>query len=92
MKVIDYLNYKPIIDQSVFLQEGVCIEGQVEIKAGSSVWFNTTIRGDLSKITIGENTNIQELTSIHGDFNQDVLIGDMVTIGHQCIIHGACVN
>ena len=35
--------------------------------AESSVWYNAVLRGDTDRITIGEQTNIQDLTMIHAD-------------------------
>jgi carbonic anhydrase/acetyltransferase-like protein (isoleucine patch superfamily) len=46
------------------------------------------IRGDDTRITIGNRTNIQENTIIHSPYNFKVKVGDDVTIAHGCIIHG----
>ena len=43
----------PQIDPSVFIADNATIVGQVTIGAGSSVWFNAIIRGDVNTITIG---------------------------------------
>ena len=42
----------------------------------------------MSKITVGNNSNIQDNTTVHGDTPYPVTIGENVTIGHNCIIHG----
>ena len=63
--IIPYRSKKPVIDPSVFLAPTATVVGDVEIGAGSSVWFNAVIRGDFQKITIGKHTNIQDNATIH---------------------------
>jgi gamma-carbonic anhydrase len=79
----------PVISEEVFLAEDVVIIGDVHIKEKSSVWYNVTIRGDVSPIRIGIATNIQDNTVIHGTYEKfGVNIGDRVTVGHSVLLHG----
>ena len=90
-KIIKYLDTVPEIDESVFLAEGVKIIGDVKIGKGSSIWYNTVIRGDVNYITIGENTNVQDLSMLHVTANEfPLILGDEITIGHSVTLHG-CV-
>ncbi|MBC7456646.1 MAG: gamma carbonic anhydrase family protein [Bdellovibrionaceae bacterium] len=83
----------PHVDPSVFVADGARIIGDVTIGAGSSVWFNTTLRGDVMPITIGCNTNIQDGSVLHGTFGKHACsIGNEVTIGHNVILHGCQVG
>ena len=82
----------PQISRSVFLADGCKIIGDVTIGEQSSVWYNSVIRGDLAKISIGENTNVQDLVVIHVNENQPVIIEDHVTIGHSAILHGCKIG
>lgn len=52
------------------------------------------IRGDIGSIKIGDGTNIQDGTVIHVDRNPggDTIIGDMVTVGHFCMLHACTVH
>ena len=83
---------KPIISESCFIAENAAVVGEVTIGKGSSVWYGTCIRSDMDKTIIGENTNIQENSTVHNDFGIPTIIGDNVTIGHNCIIHGCTIN
>ena len=83
----------PRIDDSVFVAPSADIIGDVEIGAGSSVWFGCVIRGDVNRITIGKDTNIQDGTVIHGTYKKwAVTIGDGVSIGHKVMLHGCTIG
>lgn len=64
------------------------VMGNVILKENASVWYGCVLRGDNDPITIGENTNIQDLTVIHTDIGAPVTIGANVTVGHRVILHG----
>ena len=60
MPVESYLDFSPIIASSVFLASSANVIGRTHIGELSSVWYNTTIRGDINEILIGSQTNIQD--------------------------------
>jgi carbonic anhydrase/acetyltransferase-like protein (isoleucine patch superfamily) len=83
----------PSIHPSVFMTAGVVVIGDVSIGEGSSVWFNTVIRGDVNTIRIGARTNLQDNSTLHVTWKQYSLsIGDDVTIGHSAVLHGCTVH
>ena len=84
----EYKGIKPKIDKSAFIAESVDIIGQVNIGKNSNIWYKAVIRADDNYITIGENTNIQDLSVVHISEKHSTIIGDNVTIGHKSIIHG----
>ncbi|MHB1561851.1 MAG: gamma carbonic anhydrase family protein, partial [Isosphaeraceae bacterium] len=81
-----------MIDPTVFIARGAIVLGDVHIGAGSSVWYNAVLRGDTDRITIGENTNIQDLTMIHADPGVPCTVANRVTVGHRVILHGCTVE
>lgn len=81
----------PRIADDVFLAPGVVVIGDVEIEAGSSIWFNCVLRADVEAIRIGRRTNIQDGTTIHADKGFPAVIGDDVLIGHMVMLHGATI-
>lgn len=92
-KLFPYKNDKPIIDNTVFLAPGVKIIGDVKINSGSSIWYNTVIRGDVNYITIGSNTNVQDLSMLHVTAKKfPLIIGSEVTIGHSVTLHGCILQ
>ena len=88
-----YKNKKPIIAESSFIAENTSIIGDVIIGEESSIWFGTTIRGDMNYIHIGSRTNIQDNSIVHVTTDiAPTIIGDGVTIGHGAIIHGCTIE
>ena len=89
--VNSFQGVSPQIAQDVFVADGAVIIGRVSIMSGSSVWYNSVLRGDVNTISIGRASNIQDSSVIHVDHNESegVIVGDNVTIGHGAIIH-AC--
>jgi len=83
----------PEIHESVFVAESSDVIGDVKIAAGASVWFHTVIRGDVNSITIGEDSNVQDGTVVHGTYQKwPVKIGKAVSIGHSVTIHGCTIE
>ena len=78
----------PHVHDSAFIAPGAHIIGNAELKEGTSVWFNAVIRGDMDKITVGENTNIQDGSVLHTDAGIPLVLGKGVTVGHKVMLHG----
>ena len=84
---------QPQVADDVFIAPGARVIGQVTLHPGSSVWYNTVLRGDVNTIAIGEGTNIQDNTVVHVDSGGfDTVIGKECVVGHSCIIHGAHIG
>jgi carbonic anhydrase/acetyltransferase-like protein (isoleucine patch superfamily) len=82
----------PEIDASAYVADSANLIGKVSIKAGASVWFGVTIRGDNEPITVGENSNLQESCILHTDMGFPLTIGNNVTVGHQAMLHGCTIG
>ena len=68
------------------------IIGHVRMEKDSSVWFNSTLRGDCEEILIGQNSNIQDGSVLHTDYGFPMKIGKNVTVGHQVMLHGCSIG
>ena len=90
--IINFENYQPKIADDVFLASGCKIIGNVKIQKKSSIWFNAVIRGDVARIKIGENTNIQENSSLHVDPSLPLNIKNNITVGHGAILHSCLIE
>lgn len=93
MPILTYQGITPKIDPTAKIFEPSVVLGDVEIGAESSVWFSVVIRGDVHRIRIGNRTNIQDLSCLHVTRKRfDLVIGNGVTIGHMCMLHGCHIE
>ena len=91
--ILPFKGTEPKIAASVYLAPTCVIAGDVEIGEGSSVWFQTVIRGDVQRIRIGRRTHIQDLSMVHVTWQTGpTTIGDDVTLGHSCVVHAATIG
>jgi len=91
--IVDYGQSSPELGNGVFIAPNATVLGQVEIGADSSIWYGCVLRGDVGRITIGERTNIQDLSVIHVTTDKfDTIVGDDVTVGHRVILHGCTIE
>lgn len=77
---------------STWIAEDAVILGDAEMADGCSVYFHTVIRTESNPIRIGRNTNIQDNCTVHTGRGYPVIIGEGVTVGHGCIIHGCTIG
>jgi carbonic anhydrase/acetyltransferase-like protein (isoleucine patch superfamily) len=92
MAIYQLGDHAPEIDASAFVADSANLIGKVTIAANASVWYEVTIRGDNERITIGENSNVQEGTVMHTDVGFPLTVGKNVTVGHQAMLHGCTVG
>jgi carbonic anhydrase/acetyltransferase-like protein (isoleucine patch superfamily) len=77
---------------SAWVAPNATLTGRVTLGAEVSVWFGCVLRGDLEPITIGDQTNVQDLTVVHVDHGCPAVVGRRVTIGHRSVIHGCAID
>src|SRR5215203_4697390 len=83
----------PQFDDTVFIEDSAQVIGDVVIGSHSSIWFNTTVRGDVHYIHIGSFSNVQDNSVIHvtnGRF--PTVLEDYVTVGHSVTLHGCHIK
>jgi carbonic anhydrase/acetyltransferase-like protein (isoleucine patch superfamily) len=66
--------------------------GDVTLGREASIWYGTVVRADVAKIRIGARTNVQDLSLVHPQHDEDVEIGADVTIGHGVMVHGRTIG
>ncbi len=92
MTAFDFSDRKPKIHPDTFVAEGARLIGKVVLAAGASVWYNCVLRADIGDIAIGENSNIQDNSTIHVDLDLPTVIADHVTVGHGAILHACTIG
>lgn len=85
--------FVPQIGEGVYLADGATLVGHVELGDYASVWYGAVLRGDLGPIRIGRYSTVQDLACLHmRKGGQSVEIGDLVSVGHGALIHGATIE
>ncbi|WP_297566402.1 gamma carbonic anhydrase family protein [uncultured Faecalibaculum sp.] len=80
------------ISEEAWIAPGAVVAGDVTMEAGSSVWFHCTVRAEEEPVVIGKDSNVQDNSVIHTDPGYPVILGDSVTVGHGCILHGCRIG
>ena len=85
--------YAPQMGAACFLADNAVVVGEVFMGDRCTVWFNAVVRGDVHRITIGDDTNIQDGAIIHCTYQKaPTTIGSRVSIAHNAIVHGCTIE
>jgi len=78
--------------EDYYIADTAVVIGSVALENNASIWFNTVVRGDNDLITIGEDSNVQDLSMLHTDTGFPLTIGKGVTVGHKVMLHGCTIG
>jgi len=92
MAVYEVQGKQPRIDASAWVADSAEVMGDVRLGPQVSIWFGSVVRGDTDTISIGEGSNIQDLSVLHADTDVPLTVGRHVTVGHRVILHGCTVG
>lgn len=82
----------PRTDQAAFVAHSADVIGDVELQAGSSVWYTAVLRADMDTIVLGPGSNLQDGVVVHTDAGKPTAIGAGVSVGHRAVLHGCTVQ
>ncbi len=90
-----YNKIAPTLGDNVYVDESSVLVGDITIGDDVSIWPLVAARGDVNSISIGQRTNIQDGTVLHvtrksptNPEGNPLIIGEDVTVGHKCMLHG----
>ena len=99
MSIRSYKNILPTFDKSCYIDESAVFVGDITCAEDVSVWPLVAARGDVNRISIGARSNIQDGTVLHvtrkSEANPEgypLIIGEDVTVGHKCMLHGCTLG
>jgi carbonic anhydrase/acetyltransferase-like protein (isoleucine patch superfamily) len=79
--------HTPVVADSAFVSKLAYLVGDVAVGDRASVWPFTCLRGDGGAVTVGDETNVQEFSMLHG-----ADVGSEVTVGHSVVVDYATVE
>lgn len=83
---------EPTVASTAWIAPGAVVVGDVTLGEHASVWYGCLLRGDIASIVVGDDTNIQDLTTVHVDVDRPTIIGSRVGVGHRAIVHGCVIE
>ena len=84
--------HHPQVDPLAWVAPTATLIGRVRLAPGASVWYGCVLRGDGDLISIGRDSNIQDLTVAHVDPERPITVGQRVSVGHRAILHGCTIG
>ncbi len=89
----------PNIGLRTYIDNSSVLVGDVTLADDVSIWPLVAARGDVNTIFIGARTNIQDGTILHvtrqsaaNPNGYPLIIGEDVTVGHACMLHGCTLG
>ncbi len=83
---------RPAVAADVFIAHGAIVLGAVELREQSSVWYGSVLRGDINRIIVGAQSNVQDGSVLHVSDDCACVLGDRVTVGHRAVVHACTVG
>jgi carbonic anhydrase/acetyltransferase-like protein (isoleucine patch superfamily) len=91
--VLPYGDKQPRFGGEVFLAPTASVIGDVALGDRVSVWYGVVLRGDVHRIEIGADSNLQDGVVMHGTLGEwPVILGRRVSVGHSATVHGALLE
>ncbi len=87
-----FLDRSPQVSASAFVAASADVLGDVTVGDQSSIWYQCVLRGDINRIQIGANSNLQDGTIVHVADRFGAVVGDWVTVGHRALLHACTVE
>ncbi|MBJ7556009.1 phenylacetic acid degradation protein PaaY [Marinomonas spartinae] len=82
----------PVVHPTAYVHPTAVIIGDVIIKQGCYVGPGACLRGDFGRITMEEESNLQDNCVVHGFAGSHTIIGKHGHIGHGAILHGCVIG
>jgi carbonic anhydrase/acetyltransferase-like protein (isoleucine patch superfamily) len=98
--ISNYQNYTPTLRDKTLIAPSADVIGRFTMVEDFSKWFGCVVRGDVHFITIGDRSNIQDLSMVHVTHHKrddmsdghPTIIGNDVTVGHRVMLHGCTIE
>jgi len=98
--LLKYKEWQPTLKKGAWVAEGATVIGRTTMGEDAAIWFGCVVRGDVHHISIGDRSNIQDLSMVHVTHHKKedmsdgnpTIIGNDVTVGHRVMLHGCTIE
>jgi carbonic anhydrase/acetyltransferase-like protein (isoleucine patch superfamily) len=87
-----YLATLPAAGERTLIFPGAAVVGAVHLGDDVSIWYGAVLRGDLSPVSVGARTNIQDGAVVHVADDAGCQIGADCVVGHRAMVHACRVE
>lgn len=91
MPLFAFEGREPAISPTAWIAPTATLVGDVRVEDEASVWYGAVLRADFGPIIVRRGANIQDGSVLHGGEDPVTEIGEGVTVGHLCVVHGAVI-
>ena len=92
MPLFAFEGHEPQVSPEAWIAPTATLVGDVRVEAEASVWYGAVLRADFGPIIVRRGANIQDGSVLHGGDDPITEIGEGVTIGHLCVVHGCVIG
>ena len=92
MPLFAFEGREPQVSPEAWIAPTATLVGDVRVEAEASVWYGAVLRADFGPIIVRRGANIQDGSVLHGGDDSITEIGEGVTIGHLCVVHGCVIG
>jgi carbonic anhydrase/acetyltransferase-like protein (isoleucine patch superfamily) len=87
-----YKGNLPALENTDFIAPNATVIGNVEVGESTSIWYGTTLRGDLNKIKVGKNAVLQDLAMLYPNLEKGIKLGDNVLVGPNSVLESVTLE
>ena len=92
MPLFAFEGQEPRVSPGAWIAPTATLVGDVWVEEGASIWYGAVLRADFGPIIVRRGANIQDGSVLHGGEDPVTEVGEGVTIGHLCVVHGAVID
>jgi carbonic anhydrase/acetyltransferase-like protein (isoleucine patch superfamily) len=92
MPLFAFEGREPRVSPAAWIAPTATLVGDVRVEEDASIWYGAVLRADFGPIIVRCGANVQDGSVLHGGQDPVTEIGEGVTVGHLCVVHGAVIQ
>jgi carbonic anhydrase/acetyltransferase-like protein (isoleucine patch superfamily) len=92
MPLFAFEGREPRVSPAAWIAPTATLVGNVWVEEEASIWYGAVLRADFGRIIVRRGANVQDGSVLHGGDDPVTEIGEGVTVGHLCVVHGAVID